>query len=81
MTADESVVHAFAAEALTRGQPSDQAFEAARVRFGLEKVLSLLAICGYYSTLALVLNTAQPPLPEGTAPPLSVPRTPGGDLP
>jgi 4-carboxymuconolactone decarboxylase len=81
MTADESVVHAFATEALTRGQPGDQAFEAARARFGLEKVLSLLAICGYYSTLALVLNTAQPPLPEGTPPPLSPPPASGGELP
>jgi 4-carboxymuconolactone decarboxylase len=81
MTDDESVVHAFAVEALSQGQPGDQSFEAARERFGLDKVLSLLAICGYYSTLALVLNTARPPLPDGTPPPLSAPRTSNGDLP
>lgn len=71
MSADESTVHAFAQQALTRGQPGDDAFAAARDRFGLDKVLSLLALCGYYSTLALVLNTAQLPLPENAPLPLA----------
>ncbi len=71
MTADEAIVHAFATEALQRGQPGDDAFTAAREQFGLDQVLSLLAICGYYSTLALVLNTAQPPLPQDAPAPLT----------
>ncbi|MGE0314784.1 MAG: carboxymuconolactone decarboxylase family protein [Lautropia sp.] len=80
MSDDEALVHAFAVEALSRGEPSDASFEAARSRFGLERVLSLLAICGYYSTLALVLNTARMALPDGAAPPLQ-PIAGTGDTP
>ena len=71
MTAEEAIVHAFATEALLNGQPGDEAFVAARERFGLDQVLSLLAIRGYYSTLALVLNTARLPLPQNAPAPLS----------
>ena len=71
MTAEEAIVHTFATEALQNGQPGDDAFAAAREQFGLDQVLSLLAICGYYSTLALVLNTARLPLPQNAPPPLS----------
>lgn len=70
MSEDEALVHAFATETLAHGQPSDERFEAARARFGRERVLSLLALLGYYSTLAYVLNTAHIPLPDGAAPPL-----------
>lgn len=70
MSDDEALVHAFATETLAHGQPSDERFEAARARFGLERVLSLLALVGYYSMLAYVLNTARIPLPDGAAPPL-----------
>ena len=71
MSAEEAIVHTFATEALLNGQPGDDAFTAARERFGLDQVLSLLAICGYYSTLALVLNTARLPLPQNAPAPLS----------
>ena len=71
MSAEETIVHTFATEALLNGQPGDDAFAAARERFGLDQVLSLLAICGYYSTLALVLNTARLPLPQNAPAPLS----------
>ena len=73
MTDDERTVHRFARESLGGGEPSEAAFAAARDRFGLDKVLSLLALCGYYSTLALVLNTAQLALPDGAPPPLANP--------
>ena len=84
MTEEETIVHAFATQALTRGQPGDDAFAAARDRFGLDQVLSLLALCGYYATLALVLNTAQLPLPGNAPAPLSQlhpPPLPPGTLP
>jgi 4-carboxymuconolactone decarboxylase len=41
-----------------------------RSRFGLDGVLELLAICGYYSMMAMVLNTAGMPLPDNAPPPL-----------
>jgi 4-carboxymuconolactone decarboxylase len=49
----------------------DAAFEAVRARFGLEGALELLVLCGYYTLMAMVLNTAGLPLPGGAEPPLS----------
>jgi len=42
----------------------------ARQRFGLDGTLELLALNGYYSMMAMVLNTAGLPLPDNAAPPL-----------
>jgi 4-carboxymuconolactone decarboxylase len=39
-------------------------------RFGLDGAAELLALCGYYSTMAMVLNTAGLPLPNDAPPPL-----------
>ena len=49
----------------------DALFDASVARFGRAGVLDLLALCGYYALLAMVLNTARPDLPDGVAPPLS----------
>lgn len=71
MDEEVGLVHAFATQTLARSRPDDATFAAARDRFGLDKVLALLAVCGYYSTLAMVLNTAELPLPDGAPPPLA----------
>jgi 4-carboxymuconolactone decarboxylase len=63
MTEDEALVYRFCRETSSHGQAADQSFEMATERFGLDGVLDLIAICGYYSLLAMVLNTAQPELP------------------
>lgn len=70
MSADESLVHAFCLQAHTTGRVNDTTFAAARERFGLDGVLELLALNGYYSMMAMVLNSAGLPLPEGAPPPL-----------
>ena len=70
MGKDESLVHAFCLQAHTTGQVDDATFSAARERFGLDGVLELLALNGYYSMMAMVLNSAALPLPDGTPPPL-----------
>lgn len=67
---EEAAVFAFCAEAHASGRVSDPAFEAVRSRFGLEGALELLVICGYYSLMAMVLNTAGMPLPGNANPPL-----------
>lgn len=72
LTADEALVHAFAEQVLKLGAPDDAMFAAARDRFGLDGVLDLVALCGYYTTIGLVLNAAQVPVPEGP-PPLARP--------
>jgi 4-carboxymuconolactone decarboxylase len=42
-----------------------------RERFGLDGALELLVLSGYYTLMAMVLNTAQLPLPGGAEPPLT----------
>jgi hypothetical protein len=39
-------------------------------KFGLEGALELIALSGYYSLMAMVLNTAGMPLAGGAEPPL-----------
>ena len=67
---EEAAVYAFCREAHATGRVGDAAFNAVRERFGLEGALDLLALNGYYSMMAMVLNTAGMPLPGNAAPPL-----------
>jgi 4-carboxymuconolactone decarboxylase len=64
----ESIVHDFAHETVWRGEPSDASFDAIAATLGKPASLDLLAVCGYYSMLAFVLNTARLPLPAGASP-------------
>jgi len=68
---EESLVHAFCLQAHTTGRVDDATFAAAKALFGLDGVLELLALNGYYSMMAMVLNSSGIPLPEGAAPPLA----------
>ncbi|MES1265967.1 MAG: carboxymuconolactone decarboxylase family protein [Variovorax sp.] len=70
MNKEESLVHAFCLQAHTTGQVDDATFAAAKALFGLDGVLELLALNGYYSMMAMVLNSAGLPLPDGAAAPL-----------
>ena len=69
---EEAEVYAFSREAHATGRVSDAAFEAVVKRFGRGGALDLLALNGYYSMMAMVLNTAGLPLPNNAAPPLPV---------
>lgn len=70
VSGDEAVVYAFCRDAHGNGRVSDEHFEAAKARFGLDGALELLALCGYYSLMAMVLNTAGLPLPGNAERPL-----------
>ncbi len=70
MDADQALVHDVAVAVHRDGTPDDALYAAAVARFGRPGVLDLLALCGYYTLLAMVLNTARPALPDGVAPPL-----------
>ncbi len=70
LSSDEALVHAFCMQAHASGHVDDATFAAARERFGLDGTLELLALNGYYSLMAMVLNSSGVPLPEGAAPPL-----------
>lgn len=68
---EEASVYSFCAEAHATGRVSDATFEAVKQRFGLDGALELLVTCGYYSLMAMVLNTAGMPLPGNAEPPLA----------
>lgn len=72
LNADQALVLRFAQETHRNGAPTPATYDEAQARFGRAGVLDLLALCGYYTLLAMVLNTAQLPLPGGVAPPLGV---------
>jgi 4-carboxymuconolactone decarboxylase len=67
---DEAAVYAFCREAHATGRVGDAAFNAVRERFGLDGALEALALCGYYTMMAMVLNTAGMPLPDNARAPL-----------
>lgn len=77
LTADEALVHDFAFETVWQGAPSDASYDAVAARYGKPTALDILAICGYYTMLAFVLNTADFPLPEGSKrlQPMTAPRS------
>jgi 4-carboxymuconolactone decarboxylase len=70
MAADQAVVHDFLQELQANRGVSDATYGRAVELFGERGVIDLCGICGYYSTLAMVMNVARTPLPEGVAPPL-----------
>lgn len=55
---DYRAVIDFCRQALRTGTVDDDAFAAIRAAYGREGALELLTVCGYYSTLAMVLNTS-----------------------
>ncbi len=67
---DEDAVYSFCAELHANGTVSDPTYTRVKALFGEQGAIDLCAICGHYSLLAMVLNVARTPLPEGAAPPL-----------
>ena len=67
MNADEEALYDFIDELDRNKSVSDPTYARIRDKFGERGVIDLIAINGYYSMLAAVLNVAQSPLP-GNAP-------------
>jgi 4-carboxymuconolactone decarboxylase len=60
MPEDEALVHDFCIELLrSRGQVGDALWQPAVERFGEQAVIDLVATCGYYGLLALVMNAGR----------------------
>jgi 4-carboxymuconolactone decarboxylase len=70
LSADEAMVYAFCSDLHASGRASDSAFESVRARFGREGALELITLSGYYTLMAMVLNTAGMPLTDNAPPPL-----------
>ena len=70
MSSDERIVYDFCTEMFRDKAVSDAAFKAVVGRFGEQGVIDLIAACGYYSIVSMVLNVDRCPLPPGEQPPL-----------
>jgi 4-carboxymuconolactone decarboxylase len=70
MDADQSLVHDFCVQLHRDQHVSDAAWSAAVEQFGEQGVVDLIAINGYYTLLAMVMNAAQTAVPASTAQPL-----------
>jgi 4-carboxymuconolactone decarboxylase len=70
LSEDERAVYTFCRELHASGRAGDAAFAGIEKRFGLDGALELIALNGYYTLMALVLNTAGLPLPGNVDPPL-----------
>lgn len=70
MQDDEAVIYQFCTELHETKNVSDATFKAVKDMFGECAVVELIALTGYYTMLAMVLNVAQQPLAGGVAPPL-----------
>ncbi|HTD90183.1 MAG TPA: carboxymuconolactone decarboxylase family protein [Burkholderiales bacterium] len=71
MAEDEEILYDFLTEALNNKGVSDTTYARAVKKFGEQSVIDILAVAGYYGLLALVMNVARTPVPEGHALPLT----------
>ena len=72
MTEAQSVTWQMATEVHRMGEAGDGSFAAALALFGRQGVLEIVTLCGYYSTLAMLLNTARFMPTEGPVWPVEV---------
>jgi 4-carboxymuconolactone decarboxylase len=75
MAADEDAVYTLVDEVDRNRSVSDATYANAVAAVGEQGVIDALGLVGYYSMLAMVLNTARTPLPAGATPGLvALPR-------
>jgi 4-carboxymuconolactone decarboxylase len=67
MQPDENIVYDFVTELLTNKAVSDEVFAKAKAAFSEQQVVDLIGVTGFYTMLAMVLNTAEIQLPAAAA--------------
>jgi 4-carboxymuconolactone decarboxylase len=70
MAEDEAALYDLISELLHNKSVSDDTYARALAKFGEQGVVDAVAISGYYTTIAMIMNTARTPLPDGMALPL-----------
>lgn len=70
MAEDEEVAYDFLDELFRTQGVSDTAYSRAVTKFGEQGVIDMLGVAGYYSMLAMIMNVARTPVPDGASPPL-----------
>lgn len=68
MAEDEAAIYDFLDELARNRSVSDPTYARAKAAFGERGVIDMIAIHGYYSLLAMVLNVSRAPLPDGAEP-------------
>jgi 4-carboxymuconolactone decarboxylase len=71
MDPDEELAYDFCTELYQDQSVSDATYERAVKRFGEQGVIDMVGLRGYYSMLAMIMNVARTPLPEGKTPKLA----------
>jgi 4-carboxymuconolactone decarboxylase len=71
MNEDETALYDFCTELHQNKSVSDATYARAVARFGEQGVVDMIGISGYYTLLAMVLNTARTPLAAGRTPALA----------
>jgi 4-carboxymuconolactone decarboxylase len=64
MAEDEAATYAFCSALHNTGTVPDDVFDRMEALIGKAGIIDLIATCGYYGALGLVLNTTQTPVPE-----------------
>jgi 4-carboxymuconolactone decarboxylase len=68
MAADEDALYRLCTELHQNQSVSDDTYAGAVALFGEQGVIDIVGISGYYTMLAMVLNTARTPVPAGRTP-------------
>lgn len=71
MAQDEEVLYTLCDELRRNQSVTDATYARAVAAFGEQGVIDALGITGYYTLLAMVMNTTRTPLPAGTKPALA----------
>jgi 4-carboxymuconolactone decarboxylase len=72
MAEDEAVLYDLCMELQRDHRVSDATYARALAKFGEAGIVETTSMAGYYALLAMVMNTARTPVPEGAKPPLAV---------
>jgi 4-carboxymuconolactone decarboxylase len=68
---DEEIVYALFDEIQKNQAVTDGTYARAVAKIGEQGIIDVMGITGYYSMLAMVMNTARTPLPDGAKPALA----------
>lgn len=71
---DDAMIIQFATELNRHNSVSDATYAKVLERFGARVAVELTALVGYYTMVAMTLNTHEIPLPEGVAPAFPMPQ-------
>jgi 4-carboxymuconolactone decarboxylase len=71
MVEEEEILYDLCMEMQRNHSVSDATYERAVARFGEQGVVETVSLMGYYTMIAMILNTSRAPLPAGATPALA----------